>query len=222
MLIKLNSLNSLKIKQVLASALVLIGLLGVCGFTDDGCDSATPPQADRQQQDAQEHMSEQSNAEIGMPGVTNYEEKRIMRRLYEMRDKNIATYTYMVDMNGNLHHVCDSMGYGLPYGVQYSNPEKRVAFTGSDPYHADFNLPQSEPNGLFMPPTAEGTWIICASNSGQFTPMYIEPRVIVSPFRLNSVGDYALPGEKNEALKKTETVAPYKPAIGSSKVEKLQ
>jgi hypothetical protein len=142
--------------------------------------------------------------------------------LYEMRDKNIATYTYIVDMNGNLHHVCDSMGYGLPYATQYSNPEKHIAYTGSDAYHSDFSIPQSEPNGLFMPSSAEGTWVICASNSGQFTPMYLEPRVIVSPFRLNSVGDYALPNEKNEALKKTETVAPYVPAIGSKQVEKLR
>ena len=145
-----------------------------------------------------------------MPGMVNFTEKKIMRRLYEMRDKNIATYTYMVDMNGKLHHVCDSMGYGLPYGTQYSNPEKVVS-NGSQVYGT---LPQSEPNGLFMPPSAEGTWVICASTSGDFTPMYIEPRVIVSPFRLNAEGgDYALPGNKNDALTKQETHAAYVPAV---------
>src|SRR5271165_2864380 len=210
-------LNTQSAKKFLMSAFLLFGVLPFCGFaSNDGCD-APAPQADQQQQAQQEQMSLQSNAEIGMPGITNYEEKRIMRRLYEMRDKNIATYTYMVDMNGNLHHVCDSMGYGLPYATQFSNAEKRI---GGEQY--GYNLPQSEPNGLFMPTSAEGTWVICASNSGQFTPMYLEPRVIVSPFRLRSVGDYALPDEKNEALKNTVTVAPYVPAIGSKKVEKLQ
>lgn len=205
-------------RRGLSTIVLLVSLLGFCGFaTDGGCNDAPTPQADQQQQAQQERMSLQSNQEIGMPGITNYEEKRIMKRLYEMRDKNIATYTYILDMNGNLHHVCDSMGYGLPYATQFSNPEKMV-----NPYGQVYtNLPQSEPNGLFMPSAAEGTWVICASNSGQFTPMYLEPRVIVSPFRLNSVGDYALPGEKNESLKKSETVAPYKPAIGSANVEKL-
>jgi len=190
------------------AGLVLFGVLTLCAFTDDGCDSA--PTSDDMQRHQQEQMSQQSNAQIGMPGMVNFTEKKIMRRLYEMRDKNIATYTYMVDMNGKLHHVCDSMGYGLPYGTQYSNPEKVVS-NGSQVYGT---LPQSEPNGLFMPPSAEGTWVICASTSGDFTPMYIEPRVIVSPFRLNAEGgDYALPGNKNDALTKQETHAAYVPAV---------
>ena len=211
-------LTSNRFKKTLASTLVLCGLLVFCGFDDGGCNDAPQPNADKQQQAQQERMSQQSNAEIGMPGITNYEEKRIMRRLYEMRDSNIATYTYILDMNGNLHHLCDSMGYGMPYATQFSNSEKLV-----NPYGQQYmTMPQSEPNGLFMPSSAEGTWVICASNAGKFTPMYVEPRILVSPFRLNSVSDYALPNEKNEALKKTETLAPYVPAIGSKKVESLQ
>ena len=136
-----------------------------------------------------------------------------MKRLYEMRDRNIATYTYLVDMQGRLHHVCDSMGYGLPYGVQYSNPEKHLAYGSNDPYHTDYSLPQSEPNGLFMPPNAEGTWVICASTKGEFTPLYLEPRVIVSPFRLNAVDDYALPDNDNDALTKKELHSKYIPAV---------
>jgi hypothetical protein len=152
-------------------------------------------------------MSQEGNAQVGMPGITNFTEKKVMRRLYEMRDKNVATFTYMVDMQGRLHHVCDSMGYGLPYGVQFSNPEKPQS-------PSTYTLmPQSEPNGLFMPPSAEGTWVICASTKGEFTPMYIEPRVIVSPFRLNAVDDYALAGNQNDALTKSELHSKYIPAV---------
>lgn len=141
MTIKLNTSN---MRRGLSTIVLLVSLLGFCGFaTDGGCNDAPTPQADQQQQAQQERMSLQSNQEIGMPGITNYEEKRIMKRLYEMRDKNIATYTYILDMNGNLHHVCDSMGYGLPYATQFSNPEKMV-----NPYGQVYtNLPQSEPNG---------------------------------------------------------------------------
>ena len=191
--------------------LTITGILGFllltcCVWDTGGCDSESP--SDKTQREAQEQMSQQGNAQVGMPGITNFTEKKVMKRLYEMRDKNEATYTYMVDMQGKLHHVCDSMGYGLPYGVQFSNPEKVNPMGYQGP-----NIPQSEPNGLFMPPGAEGTWVICASTKGEFTPMYVEPRVIVSPFRLNAVDDYALPGDSNDALTKQELHSKYIPAV---------
>jgi hypothetical protein len=194
------------LRQVSVTGILLLVVLGCCAFDDKGCDNESP--SDKAQREAQEQMSQQGNAQVGMPGLTNFTEKKVMRRLYEMRDKNIATFTYMVDMQGRLHHVCDSMGYGLPYGVQYSNPEKVNPMGSAGP-----NMPQSEPNGLFMPPSAEGTWVICASTKGEFTPMYIEPRVIVSPFRLNAVDDYALAGNDNDALTKQELHSKYVPAV---------
>lgn len=153
-------------------------------------------------------MSQNANAQVGMPGITNFTEKKIMRRLYEMRDQNVATYSYIVDLNGHLHHVCDSMGFGLPYGTQFSSPQKL-----SNPGNSNVLMPQSEPNGLWVPETAEGTWVICASTKGEFTPMYIEPRVIVSPFRLRADDDYALPDNTNDALTKQELHSDYKPAV---------
>ena len=185
-----------------------IGLLTLafCGF-DDSCSNES--QSDHDQRVKQEQMSQQGNQQVGMPGITNFTEKKIMKRLYEMRDQNIVTYTYIVDMQGKLHHVCDSMGFGLPYSTQFSSPEKvRDGAEDLAPL-----TPQNEPNGLFMPSSAEGTWVICASTKGEFTPMYIEPRVIVSPFRLKAEDDFALPDNKNDALTKQETHANYVPAV---------
>lgn len=184
---------------VLLSAALLIASVG--------CDDATPS-SDQVQKDQQEQLSQQANQQVGMPGITNFTEKKIMKRLYEMRDQNITTFTYLVDMQGRLHHVCDSIGFGLPYSTQFSNPEKGT-WNGS----VYATLPQSEPNSLFMPASAEGTWVICASTKGEFTPMYLEPRVIVSPFRLNAVDDYALPGNTNDALTKQELHSNYVPAV---------
>lgn len=164
-------------------------LLAFCmAANDDSCGGSSP--SNRKQAVAQEALSEQGNAQVGMPGITNFTEKKIVRKLYELRDQNIATYSYVMDMQGRLWHVCDSIGYGLPYGVQFTNPENDIyATTASGVHH---NLPQSEPNGLFMPPSAEGTWVICAGekNKGDFEPLYVEPRVIVSPFKLNAAGDW--------------------------------
>jgi hypothetical protein len=48
-------------------------------------------------------------------------------------------------------------------------------------------LPQADPNGLFSPASAEGTWVLLKDPNGKETrPVYIEPRIIVSPFKLNT------------------------------------
>lgn len=149
-----------------------------------GCDSV--PKSDRTQQAQQEQAAQEANAETGFPGITSFTEKKMVRMLYELRDKKIATFTYAVDMQGRLWHVCDSIGYGLPYGVQFTNPDKVVQSNGQ----SFGTLPQPEPNGLFMPPTAEGTWVMCAGDKGSIDPIYLEPRVIVSPHKLKASGDW--------------------------------
>lgn len=170
---------------------VLCLSIGFTGAWDDGCGNGEA-NSYRQQRVQQEKLTQESNAQIGMPGITNFTEKKIVKKLYELRDQNIATFTYMPDYQGRLWHLCDSIGYGLPYGVQFSNPQKMIVrkdgvYLGQSPV----TITQSEPNGLFMPPSAEGTWVICAGHkSGDTEPVYVEPRIVVSPFQLNAVGEW--------------------------------
>jgi hypothetical protein len=145
-----------------------------------------PPSSDQVQAHQQEQMVQESNAQVGMPGVTNFTEKKMVKMLYELRDQKISTYTYVPDMQGRLWHLCDSVGFGLPYGVQYSNPEKHRYDAGGA-----YNIPQAEPNGLFMPPTAEGTWVMCVAPGGKIDPIYVESRTVVSTRRLKSAGSWS-------------------------------
>ena len=156
-----------------------------------GCNDSALPMADKQMQVQQEASQREAIRQTGLPGITNFTELKLMKNLYELRDSTLVTYSYIPDMNGKLWHLCDSIGYGLPYGVQYSNPEKHIEGENSN---LSYNLPQSEPNGLYMPPTAEGTWVMCADSSKKMgvNPVYVEPRVIVSPFKLRSSGEYAV------------------------------
>lgn len=148
------------------------------------CDET--PTTDQKVQAQQEQLSSQAASQVGVPGITNFTEKKLVRKLYELRDQQIATFSYAVDMNGGLHHVCDSIGYGLPYSVQFTNGEAHYWNN-----QGNYNLPQAEPNGLFMPPGAEGTWIICAGEkNGDIRPIYVEPRVIVSPFKLHAISEW--------------------------------
>lgn len=169
--------------------MLCIGLVGLilCAFDSGGCGTSTGDSAQtQQQQDSINNVRQQ----VGMPGITNFTELRMMKRLYEMRDQEVVTYSYIQDMQGRLWHLCDSLGYGLPYSAQFSNPQ-RPAYAYETHEQGNITLPQAEPNGLYMPDNAEGTWVNCATNKGEFHPVYVEPRVIVSPFKLNSAGDYA-------------------------------
>ena len=129
----------------------------------------------------QEEMSMQAVTQVGMPAIVNFAEKRMMKDILELRDKNTPTITYLVGMNNQLSKVCDSIGYGLPYATQYTNPS-RVTGGGSGGYAV---IPQADPNGLYSPPSADGTWVLCVDHKdNKPKPIFIEPRIIVSPFAL--------------------------------------
>ncbi len=143
--------------------------------------------ANRDQAAQTAELLSESNRQVGMPGVVNFTEKRLLRQLYELRDQqDLPTFTYTVDFQGRLWHVCDSIGYGMPFSAQYSNP--LVPFrTGT----GVTGIPQPEPNGLWPPTATSATWVICASPDGQFEPVYVEPAITVSPYRLNAHGSWA-------------------------------
>ena len=131
--------------------------------------------SDQKQARAQENLKQQGVDSVGMPAIHNFAEMRMMKQIIEKRDQNRSTYTYILDMNGVFHLVCKSVGYGLPYATQYTNPQ-RITQGG----HV---IPQADPNGLFSPATADGTWVMCLNpDSQQPDVVYIEPRVVVLPW----------------------------------------
>jgi hypothetical protein len=150
----------------------------------DGGDCSGTPTADQRERQATEQLTGQASVQLGLPGITNFTEKRQLKMLYELRDSaNLVTYAYYLDLNGGKHKICPatSVGYGLPYATQYSNPQKDAFYTSGSSQH--LAMPQAEPNGLYMPAAAEGTWVICLDPDGKkLDPVYVEPRVIVSPF----------------------------------------
>ena len=159
-------------------------LLVLLAITTMACEAR--PSADREQSRQTAELQNESNRQVGMPGISNFTEKRLLSQLYELRDQqDLTTYTYAVDYEGRLWHVCDSIGYGIPFSAQFSNPERpfrtTVGVTG---------IPQPEPNGLWPPTSSSATWIVCASPDGEFQPVYVEPSITVSPFPLNAYGSW--------------------------------
>ena len=139
---------------------------------------------DQKMKESQEKIIAQGNSMVGMPGITRFQEKRTYKMIYELRDQEkLICYAYIVaEMTGKLIFIGKCEGFGLPYSTQYSNPMQIIDEGGT--YHYE-TLPQAEPNGLYMPSSAEGTWLLMLDKNGEPHPFYCEPRVIVSPFPLD-------------------------------------
>jgi hypothetical protein len=169
-------------KRAILSLLTCVAITGLFSCTN----VPAQPNADRIDQNRQEQLQQEATRQVGMPAIHNFTEKKQIADLYELRDNpNLVCYAYLYsEMTGKLIFFGKCIGYGIPYAAQFSNPQKQVYPGG---YQESFgSLPQSEPNGLFMPNDAEGTWLIMIDpETNQRKPVYIEPRVIVSPFKLN-------------------------------------
>lgn len=170
-------MKALKIGLALAMFLALTG-----AADDDGCGG--PPSSDTVQRRQQERILAESTSQIGMPAIKNFRERKLLKDILELRDQSgLVTYTYLVsEMTGKVGDLlCESIGYGIPAATQFTNPEK-ISVEGQ---HYGITLPQADPNGLFSPSSAEGTWVMCKDPGGNdVKPVYTEPRVIVSPFAL--------------------------------------
>lgn len=137
-----------------------------------------------------ETLLKEGERQTGLPAITNFTEKRMVKWLYELRDQpNYRTYTYIVTMTGQLVKICDSVGYGINASIQYSNPEKVYQESGLDGRAATF-MPQAEPNALFMPEGLAATYVMCvAEGSDDVKAVYIEPEIIVSPIELDYINN---------------------------------
>ncbi len=153
-----------KIITIAASCLAL----AACGET-----TMTAEQKDSQ---ATAQLQAQGQAQVGLPRINAFTEKRLATKLAELRDKpNLLTYTYLLGMDGRLRCLGKSVGFGIPYSTQITNPAK--ADGGSYGY---YTLPQAEPNGLYMPESAAATWVMLVDAKGEAQPTYVESDITVS------------------------------------------
>jgi hypothetical protein len=154
---------------------------------------APEPSSSDKQRDRQEKIVAEAAAQVGMPALTNFRELKMVKDIYELRDQTgLITYTYLVnEFSGKLIFFCDSIGYGMPYATQFSAPTSMQRWhmeafaSGQTADYGIQQLPQAEPNGLFVPDSAEGTWVMCKDpNGSDVRPVYVEPRIVVSQFEM--------------------------------------
>ncbi len=173
-----------KVMLLLAGLVALLLVLSGCS------DYNTSDEIQRRQQ---ETLLKEGTSQVGMPGIKNFRERKILKDILELRDQEgLVTYTYLENMNptvirgktalgGKLTYFGETVGYGIPYATQFTNPMKPVEPT----WHDSAVINQADPNGLYSPQSAEGTWVLMKDPNGKDTlPIYIEPRIVVSPFKL--------------------------------------
>lgn len=140
--------------------------------------------SDTVQREQQERILQEGTSSVGMPAITNFREKRLMKQILEQRDQSsFITHTYLFsEVTGKLTPFCDSIGYPIPYATQYTNPLKPVYTSGAS---GIATIAQADPNGLFSPGSADGTWVMCKDPHGtDVKPVYVEPKVVASPYVL--------------------------------------
>ena len=164
--------------------LFLILLLApLLGGADSGCNERKPTSDDIQKQQ-QEQILKQQTAAVGMANIVNSREKRTAKEILELRDQEgLVTYTYLFsDTLACVRELPATVGFPIPYATQFTNPQKIEASAHSYGYAV---LPQADPNGLFSPASAEGTWSLMKDpKSPKVGPSYSEPRIIVTIFKL--------------------------------------
>jgi len=142
-------------KKKIAGLLIIAGLASVVLV---GCSDVLATSDTKQKAQTQELMN-QADAKLGMPNIKNFYEKAMMKTIIEScDDSNLITYAYIKnDMTGKFVYLGQAMGYGLPYGTEYTNPQY-IANSYSQGGFAI--LPQPDPNGLFKPADVNATWLM--------------------------------------------------------------
>ena len=177
---------------------ILYLIVIVIGFTlmsNTGCEPMDVPEtADKIQSDQTKRAITEGIREVGPVNIVNYKELREAKENYELRDReDIICHAYLVNqMTGEIgQYLGRCLGYGLPYSVQFSNPMRVIDVKkelGIDKYESDGEvqvIPQPEPNGLFMPEGLSATWLkLWDPEKKEFRPCYIEPEIMVFPFKI--------------------------------------
>lgn len=153
-----------------------ISLVILAALSLAACDGGAASTEERQEAATNQLLAD-ADARVGMPRITNFTEKRLANMILELRDQpNLSTFAYTIDMNGRAHCLGRSIGFGLPYTTQITNPSKDM-WGGNG---ASLTLPQAEPNGLYSSDSTDATWILLVGKDGKPKPAYVESQVTVT------------------------------------------
>lgn len=140
---------------------------------------------DAKQTKLQQETSKDARDKIRI-NITRWTEKKQLANIYELRDKaKLMCYLYTRnEYSGKYVYEGRCQGFGINYATQFSNPERPVNYERElDEMLVDEpvgNLPQPEPNDLFMPESSTATWVTFIDAEGKEEVQYVEPEIVVT------------------------------------------
>lgn len=175
----------MKVAKVL-SIIVLCVMLAAVTMGVDSCGSSQPSEADKAQQAKTARLMSEAERQVGMPTVKNFQQRKLMKAVYELADReSLVCYVYIKsDYQGKLMYIGKSLGFGVPFSAQFTNPEYIAQRSNT---YGSVTLPQPDPNGLFMPTSSSATWLLMLDQKNEPHPVYLEPEIVVSPFPLHEM-----------------------------------
>ncbi len=160
-------------KIALGAVCASLAVVG-CGPVDE---------ARQRQTAAVDKLSSEADRAVGMPALSQWQQKKLVRDIYERTDRATTTFAYVQGLDGRLTCLGRGIGYGVPYGTRSTPPEDFARYSGGTV--ADFAFAQPEPNGLYLPDNASATWwqMLNPAN-GKIEVVYLEPTIVIVPFQI--------------------------------------
>lgn len=160
--------------QTINRTLAILGGLALVFLLGAGsCDNSNDKQ--NEYSDKQGQMADKK---WGQPRVDNFTEYQMAKEITELRDQqNLVMNAYLQGNDGALRCFGKVVGYGLPYSTQITPP-----YASSS---SGYQNPVREPNALFMPDSAEATWVrLIDPKTSKSAVTYVEPRLLITPLEL--------------------------------------
>lgn len=165
-----------------------LSVLIIVAFLFLSCKENKQSSAEQMQTKKTDQILDEINRQVGLPNISNFQQKKLMKMIYELCDKeDLICYAYIKsDYQGKLYFIGKCIGFGVPFSAQYTNPMKYFDDPDGDYSAGSLVIPQADPNGLYMPTSSSATWLMMIDpKTNEPRPVYIEPEIVVSPFPLN-------------------------------------
>lgn len=167
----------------LTSVLLTTLVLSACG------QPTSQNQSNKDSKAVERQQSQYSKAQP-VPAYDWSLERHLVIELYNIRNMKAITHSVWRSDRGMIEGDCASIGFGIPYDTSLTNPLVATDIDQQGDEHsyqggALASVEQPEPNGIFASKNTAATWVMCAGEAGQITPVYIETKVTVYPYSVS-------------------------------------
>jgi hypothetical protein len=116
---------------------------------------------------AERRRVEKAARDIKSPTITNFEERKFLKEVLELKDLGVDTWIYKTNADGKLFLVGKGVGFPLSDGALLSSPLVRE--------NRYVTVPQAQPTELFPSNSAKGSWIKLLTEDGPTMYYSLDP-----------------------------------------------